>query len=208
MTLCSQLTPELLRDEDFMDQEARTAILDTLRDAATRPIDFTLHDFHVTGAAFGEVVQALEQRLIRVHYSASAGTRLAYCTDYDAFVVGFRSAINAVRKAAIVHEAVHAYADLRGARWMHVQTSEAAAHIAQYWYYLILTSGDEGALRGTDGPTNTLFAAAGRVAETLFDNRVPSHAEYEMVRTAVANVEEYRARLGTPIPYNGLRQDQ
>lgn len=188
-----------------MDEEARSAILETLRDARNRPIDFTIHSFHVTAAALGEVADALEEGAIRVHYTSSAGDRLAYCTDYDAFVVGFRSAAGAVRKAAIVHEAVHAYADIRAADWMHVQTSEAAAYIAQYLYYLILTDGAEGALRGTDASTNALFAAAGRAAETLYSDNVPTYGEYEQVRTAVAGVEAYRQRMGAPIPYNGLQ---
>jgi hypothetical protein len=206
MSLCEQVSEELLRQEDFMDNEARDSMLETLRDAHNRPIDFTIHDFHVTGAALGEVVTAMEQRRIRVHYLSSAGTRLAYCTDADAFVVGFRSAAGPIRKAAIVHEAVHAFADLRAARWMHVQTSEAAAYIAQYLYYLMITGAGEGPISDSDPAINAVFTAAGRVANLLYRGQTPTREQYETVRAAIHGVESYRAREGQPIPYNGVRQ--
>ena len=86
------------------------------------------------------VGRAVCEGQIRVRHRPNQGNVARYHSDGDTIALPFRRAADWFCKAQIVHEATHAAADMLGANWMCIQTSEAAAHIAQSLYMIHYTS--------------------------------------------------------------------
>jgi hypothetical protein len=205
--------------------DARRMFLRVLRRVSDHPdqyrINFEIHSFHVTNAAFGQVCQAIADQRIGVRYDRTMEgrtleeggeqyrRRMLYQPTVDRFLTPvYSTGGDAQIRALIIHEAVHAYADLVRARWMHIETSEASAYIAQsLFYYYITNSGGRGRLGSEDENYDALFQAAWDVALILAQNGTPRWGEYEAVRTAVGNIAAYQSQTG-PRPYHGVRAER
>ncbi len=181
--------------------EARRMIMRGLRNGAGyQQIDFQISGFQVTAAGLGEVHDAVAQQRIGVLHDPTMRGAMMYQPDRDRFITPTdHTGGDPLVRALIVHEGVHAFCDLRNAHWMEVQTSEAAAHIAQSLCYLLITGGNSGRITHQDSHYDTLFERSWEVARKLHRAETPSWGDYEAVRGAVAQVPTYAAKIGRPV---------
>ncbi len=177
--------------------------------------DFEIRTFHVTRALLGHVRGAIAgsnqarggetRRGIYVWYNGSYRDGAVYDSTHNSLTVGFEHLTTTAQKALVVHEGVHAAADVRYANWMHVQTSEAAAHIAQCIIEMSYHGRDADPPTHSDPNRTVVFARAWEVAQILHDRQRPSWGQYQTVWDAVPGVQSYRDYgLRASMDYRGV----
>ncbi|MFY0635633.1 MAG: hypothetical protein JXQ91_17610 [Vannielia sp.] len=102
-----------------------------LRTPAVWMIDFVLHGIVVNASNFEKVATALEAGSITAIHDTSAGADEAYYnSDENRYKLGFDTLHTILHIGLIVHESVHAIADIEKVQ-NKVRASEAAAYVAQ-----------------------------------------------------------------------------
>jgi hypothetical protein len=184
--------------------DARRAVMRTLRSETLPNIDFQIHSFHVTTAGLREVGLAVCEGRIGVRFERDSRQIARYNSDGDTIAIPFTHARDAIDKAQIIHEATHALADIIRANWMCIQTSEAAAHIAQALYAIAFLGESPRQLHGT-GNDDRVFETAWNAAIGIRNRQPGIYGLMEAVRTAVAGHSRYGQRdQTTPVGFNGL----
>ena len=183
--------------------DARRAVVRTLRNVPDS-INFTLHTFNVTSARLQAIGRAVCENRIQVRYLPHQGDVAVYRSDADQIRLPFRHATDFYHKAQIIHEATHALADVDRANWMCIQTSEAAAHIAQS-LYMIRYRGRTRCLGSTIDANDRVFATAWAAAIGVLDRAPNLYSLMRAARTSVSGHTRYGAvDQGAPRAYNGL----
>lgn len=180
-------------------------------------LDFEIHSFRVTRERLRGVRAAIlgsnqgrqsgdePRRGIFVFHNNSYRHGAVYNSTLNSMTVGFDRISLPTQKALVVHEAVHAMADIMGCNWMRIQTSEASAHIAQCIVLMDHYGRDASPPTSTDTNQRALFAQAWAVARILHDRRRPSWGEYQNVWNAVAAVQDYSSYgLEEELDYRGV----
>ena len=117
---------------------AKTMVIGILgENSVIAGIHFQMRGIQYTPQCLREVRTAILDERIHVRHWPQGGTGYAsyYSTGSEetrnTIYTGFTSVVRPTQQALIVHECMHAYCDLRNFRWMHVNTSEAVAWLAQ-----------------------------------------------------------------------------
>jgi hypothetical protein len=105
----------------------------------------------------------------------------------------------------IVHEAIHAACDQAIFSHMHVDTSEALAHIGQCLFVRIKRPPTvTERLESPDAARDPVFRTAWACAEVIFAGGQPTLAQTEAVRAAVRSHPWYSSTGNTAAGYNGI----
>jgi hypothetical protein len=120
-------------------------VMSVLRDEHCRSMDFTIAGLTVNGAGLGEVAAYLADDRIAVcaRDEMSTAGRYRFARDELHVRTDIRDGLgeDATKRSLIVHEAVHALADIRKLSQMTSIQSESSGFIAQALYHLKFRKG-------------------------------------------------------------------
>ena len=181
------------------DRQARLVVIAFYQQQ--HPIDFTIRSVHFTSFMLNEVGRAISDRRIYVSYSLRLPYDAMYNPNENRLTVKSKEEVSGRMAAAIIHEGIHAACDLYNMRWMHIETAEAAAYIAEFIY----AQTNNITLHFNNHNLQIIATEAGRIARILRERGTPTLQQYEAVRAAVLRVPETRRQAGSLRP-DGTRQ--
>jgi hypothetical protein len=134
----------------------------------------------ITGTSLAAIgVKVLRGEIHVVVDPSLSRNEAEYDSGSDTFLLGFRRATT-TKKALIVHEAVHAALDNRGASGMKIKHSEALGHVVQCYYVRgHMRDPDSGKRIHSDDPNrDKVWELAWDMAGTLLKNKQPTPIEW------------------------------
>jgi len=110
-------------------------VVDVLEEPAVRRINFQLGRLPVTSWQLGRVARKIGGNKIHIYLNASLGHAAEYVPARDSILLMDTTVFNSsYGKSCIVHEAVHAMADMNMATSTTLYSSEVSAYLAQMIY--------------------------------------------------------------------------
>lgn len=189
---------------------AKNAVHAVLSDPAIGRIRIRLRGVIITPAMLWGIRDMVHSNQIHVRHLPGLGSDAQYDSANDSntpnsFLLKHSQAGGYMRRAMIVHEAIHAACDHANFGHMHVDTSEAAAYIGQCLFVRIKrppTVTDR--LSHSVPIRDRVFETAWICAEAILAGGQPTQAQIEDVRTAVRNHPWYSSTGDTAAGYNGI----
>ncbi len=171
-------------------------------------IRFVLSGRLFSGAMFTNVRQLVESGAVAVYRKGKDDATPAYYDDgTNSLRIRWASANGPIDwDCSVVHEAVHAGLDYEKCRDIRVLDSEAAAYIAQAWYYLERKGFDGLEPTGKSATATAILAAAHRVAADLKMGRPIDSGKLAGLRTAITQHAEYATVWQQWCTYDGVHE--
>ncbi len=177
---------------------AQRTVATVLEDPAIQRINFVIGGFEIRPPLYQLVHDAITSvigRRVEVLCNPNQRNDAWYDSDHNQFSLKSVFARPTTKQALIVHEATHAGCDLRNDHHMRVDTSEAAAYIAQCIYMRQKTRPAD--LRaGTrliddDPDIDAIFEQAWTVAGSILDHGFSHRADTEELQRRIRACETY-----------------
>ncbi len=169
-----------------------------------KKIDFTVAGIKVSPLGFNAVKNNVQSEKIEVEFSRRLARNTAqYVHSHNKMLLSFRSLDgDSDREGLIVHECVHAIADINGKKQL-VSKSEASAFIAQclYLYYRNEKDIQDGLIIEFD---DKVLSAAWKTAEKVRENSTLSDSDLEPLLKVIAKDRAYRHNHSTMNDYDGV----
>lgn len=169
-----------------------------------KKIDFTAVGMKVSPIGFSAVKTRIDAGKIEVQYSRRLARHTAqYVHTHNRMLLSFRSLDDDPdREALIVHECVHAIADIAGKKQL-VAHSEASAYVAQCLYYYYRSEKDikDGMMIAFD---DRLLKTAWQAAATARTKGTLTDADLEPLLKAIARDGMYRRKHKDFNQYDGV----
>ncbi|MEO1020487.1 MAG: hypothetical protein AAFY56_22780 [Pseudomonadota bacterium] len=170
-----------------------------------KKIDFTAAGIKVSPLGFNAVKSHVESERIKVKYSRKMPRNTAkYVYTHNRMLLSFRRLEGSQdREALIVHECVHAIADIAGKKLL-VAHSEAAAYVAQclYFYYRNQKDIDAGTLEVEFA--HDILKEGWDIAARARKNNTLTEADLEPLLKAIGTDPLYRRRHEKYDEYDGV----
>jgi hypothetical protein len=187
------------------DDLAKQAISTLLNSADLQKIKaFTISSFKLDPLLLKNVANAVASGDIKVQYDSVKYQGWAeYDSDSNTFFVGFTSP-DLTKKGLIVHEATHAYFDMKNAAGMKVVDSESAAFLAQCEFVRANSSDPTQRLMSDNANRDKVFEVGWDLAGKLLGGTTPSAADFDKLRDAVRHHPFYTDNNDKLAGFNGV----
>lgn len=165
---------------------------------------------HVGRVITGGTLAAVANRVIDGEIGVVVDPSLkSYEAEYDhgtdTFHFGFSSAPSRTKKGLIVHEAVHAALDLKGASSILVAESESLAYVVQCYYVREHTRNpEESRLSSENELKDKVYEIAWGMAGKLAHREQPSSIEWLALDNAVRHHPKYKKTAWNEAGFNGI----
>ena len=170
------------------DENARIAVLNTLRGSRPQSINFVFKGVVIRGVDYLRIGEAVYDDVIAVEVGHVPGGMGVYFSKQNVLRLAFFMANSFKRKSTIVHELTHAIIDQRSLRMSTIK-SESIAWIAQCLYLRLC--GIEQLNPGYGGKAQKVYESANRLAGEWRTSHRFSSENIEALEKALREIPHY-----------------